>query len=82
MVHVLITGPEWENCQNVSVDGLAKILTISLCKSAIHRSMNEKEQRNVSGGFVDTRSPLDILNEEKLDPFKKPNREEDFTKFW
>ena len=45
------------------------------------KPLNEKEQRNVSGGFVDTRSPLDILNEEKLNPFKKP-RKEDFTKFW
>lgn len=46
------------------------------------KPLNEKEQRNVSGGFADTRSPLDILNEEKLGPFKKPDRGEDFTKFW
>ena len=46
------------------------------------KPLNEKEQRNVSGGFVDTRSPLDILNEEKLNPFKKPSHGEDFTKFW
>lgn len=46
------------------------------------KPLNEKDQRNVSGGFVDNRSPLDILNEGKLDPFKRPDRIEDLMRFY
>ena len=45
------------------------------------KPLNEKEQRNVSGGYAPTHNPLEFLDAGNPDPFKKPDHE-DFTKWY
>ena len=46
------------------------------------KPLNEKEQRNVSGGFARTGNPFDFLDAGNPDPLKKPDLRKDLTKFY